>query len=156
NGDTGLIGSVEKVVDQGEGRVDVLGDMVIVLDPNLQVKWYWNEFDHLDIRRQAIFRDVCAAGIGGLPPLYNPGYTIANDWTHSNSLALTPDDNFVISLRHQDWIIKFSYQNGQGDGSLLWVLGKDGDFNVDSTNPDPWFSHQHDAEFQPNGLLSLL
>ena len=36
NGDTGIIGSVEKVADQGAGPVDVLGDMAIVLDSNLR------------------------------------------------------------------------------------------------------------------------
>jgi hypothetical protein len=40
---------------------------------------------------------------------------------------------------------------------VLWKLGKDGDFSMVSDDPWPWFSHQHDAEFELNGstILSL-
>ena len=155
NGDTAVLGSVERVADQGAGPVDVLGDMVIVLDRNLQVKWFWNEFDQLDIHRRAILNETCTSGAGGCPTLRNPGFTVANDWTHSNSLALTPDGNMIVSVRHQDWVIKFDYRNGAGTGVILWRLGNNGDFSVNSTDPNPWFSHQHDAEFESNGLLTV-
>ena len=87
----------------------------------------------------------------------SPKYSVANDWTHSNSLWLAPDGNLIISIRHQDCVIKFRYQNGNGDGTILWRLGKDGDFEISAppSNPYPWFSHQHDAEFEPDGLLTL-
>lgn len=155
NGDTGLIGSVEKIANQGSGNVDVLGDMAIVLDSNLQVKWSWDEFHHLDITRQAVLGETCQQGNTGCPHLYQPGYSVANDWTHSNALAPTPDGNLIISIRHQDWIVKMNYQNGTGDGSILWRLGNTGDFTVNSSNPHPWFSHQHDTTFAENGLLTL-
>src|SRR5262249_330779 len=51
------------------------------------------------------------------------------------------------SLRSQDWVIKIDYGNGEGKGDVIWRLGKDGDFRFDSTDPYPWFSHQHDPEF---------
>ncbi len=53
--------------------------------------------------------------------------------------------------------MKFRYENGNGDGALLWKLGKDGDFQVSAPSPDPypWFSHQHNIELEPNGQLSL-
>ncbi len=40
---------------------------------------------------------------------------------------------------------------------MIWRLGKDGDFSINSTDPYPWFSHQHDAEYELGGtqLLSL-
>jgi hypothetical protein len=155
NGDTAVLGNVERVADQGAGPVDVLGDMVIVLDKNLQVKWFWNEFDHLDIKRTAVLHETCASGTGGCPTLQNAGYTVANDWTHTNSVALTPDGNLVVSSRHQDWVFKVDYRNGAGTGAILWRLGKDGDFNVNSSDPTVWFSHQHDAEFERDGTLTL-
>jgi arylsulfate sulfotransferase len=155
NGDTGLLGSVEKIANQGSGNVDVLGDMAIVLDSNLQVKWSWDEFHHLDITRQAILGETCQAGNAGCPHLYQPGYSVANDWTHSNAFAPTPDGNLIVSIRHQDWIVKMNYQNGTGDGSILWRLGRGGDFTVNSSNACPWFSHQHDTTFAGNGLLTL-
>src|SRR5207244_859980 len=39
------------------------------------------------------------------------------------------------------------YNNGNGTGDVLWRLGKDGDFTFNSADPYPWFSHQHDPEF---------
>lgn len=155
NGDTGLIGSVEKIANQGAGNVDVLGDMAIVLDSNLQVKWSWDEFHHLDITRTAVLGETCAPGNPGCPHLYQPGYSVANDWTHSNALAPTPDGNLIISIRHQDWIVKINYQNGAGDGSILWRLGRHGDFTFQSGDACPWFSHQHDTTFAFNGLLTV-
>src|SRR5206468_8259286 len=58
----------------------------------------------------------------------------------------------------QDWVIKVDYKNGKGSGKVLWRLGKDGDFTAKSDDPDPWFSFQHDAGFEPVGsnLLSVL
>src|SRR5262249_48354371 len=59
----------------------------------------------------------------------------------------------VVSLRHQDWVIKIDYDNGAGDGRIIWRLGQDGDFTVNSTDPNPWFSHQHDAHFIDDATL---
>jgi hypothetical protein len=39
---------------------------------------------------------------------------------------------------------------------VIWRLGKDGDFQFNSSDPWPWFSHQHDANFEfsdPSALL---
>jgi arylsulfate sulfotransferase len=155
NGDTAFLGSVEKVADQGSGNVDVLGDSVVVVDANLRVKFSWSEFRHLDVSRPAVLHETCARGQNGCPPITNPNYSVANDWTHSNALALAPDGNLVVSSRHQDWVFKFRYQNGTGDGALLWKLGRDGDFQTNASDPFPWFSHQHNIEFEPNGNLSL-
>jgi hypothetical protein len=44
-------------------------------------------------------------------------------------------------------VIKIAYENGAGDGHVIWRLGQGGDFTVNSTDPNPWFTHQHDAHF---------
>lgn len=155
NGWIAFLGSVEKVADQGAGPVNVLGDQIVVVDGNFQLKWCWNEFDHLDIMRPAVLGELCHRADIGCPVLTNPTYSVANDWTHSNALAYAPDGNLIVSSRHQDWVMKVHYANGTGNGALLWRLGKDGDFRVSSSVANPWFSHQHNAEFQPNGELSL-
>src|SRR5437588_705805 len=67
---------------------------------------------------------------------------------NGNSLQHTPDGNILYSIRNQDWVIKIDYNNGQGNGDILWRLGKDGDFTINSTDPAPWFSHQHDPQFE--------
>ncbi len=50
------LADVEQILTdvQGPGPVDVLGDMIIVFDPNLQVLWTWDTFDHLDTARLAM------------------------------------------------------------------------------------------------------
>jgi hypothetical protein len=86
-------------------------------------------------------------------------YIFANDWIHSNSLAPTPDGNLIMSLRHQDMVVKIRYSNGSGDGTILWRLGPEGNFASSVPAGQTAFqffnSHQHDAEYQANGLLSL-
>jgi len=159
NGHTLVIGSVERLMTdvQGEGTVDIYGEMVIDLDENFQVSWVWNAFDHLDVTRKAILDEVCTmgGGDGGCPPLFFAEE--ANDWLHANAIDYVPEDgSILISLRHQDWVIKVNYDNGNGDGSVIWRLGKDGDFTFISEDPEddwPWFSHQHDARFQGDELV---
>jgi len=118
-----------------------VGNMVIDLDENFQVAWSWNSFDFLDNSRKAVLNEKYS----GECPLALA--KVANDWTHANSLLLTSDGNLLISLRDQDWIVKFNYDNGAGNGDLIWTLGLDGNFSIDFNNPWPWFSHQHDIEF---------
>lgn len=140
-----VLASVEQILTntQGPGPVNVLGDAILVLDANLQLVWAWDSFDHLSAYRAAILGERC--GNGACPALYLD--SDANDWLHSNSVQLTPDGNLLVSVRHQDWVIKIDYRNGSGTGGVLWRLGKDGDFTFLSDDPYPWFSHQHDARF---------
>jgi len=57
------------------------------------------------------------------------------------------DGSLLVSLRNQDWIVKIDYGNNSGTGNVVWRLGLQGDFSVVSNDPLPWFSHQHDIEF---------
>ena len=140
-----LAGVEQSLVDvQRPGAVNVLGDMVIVLNHDLDVVWTWDSFDYLDVRRRAIGDDRCAGG-GGCPPL-TAG---ANDWTHGNSIAPSPDGNLLVSFRSQDWVVKIAYDNGEGDGHIIWRLGKDGDFRLIPGDESLWFTHQHDARYEP-------
>ena len=158
NGNTIILTSAERIFPAGtQGSptpVDIIGDLILVLDTNFQVIWYWNAFDHLDISRAAILGETCTNGEPGCPPVTLA--SIANDWLHSNSLYYsTADGNIMMSIRHQDWVIKIDYANGAGTGHILWRLGLDGDFTMNSGLSYPWFSHQHDAGFESNGLLTL-
>lgn len=154
NGYTALLGSVERVIPSTEGDREVLGDMVVVLDEDFQVVWTWNGFDHLDTERRAILGETCVGTQGGCPQLVNL-VGPAEDWMHSNSIDYTPDGHFLVSIRHQDWVIKINYADGAGDGSVLWRLGREGDFTVIGFDDWPEQSHQHDAEIESNGLLTL-
>jgi arylsulfate sulfotransferase len=140
---------------QGPGPVDVLGDTILVLDANLQVTWAWDAFDHMDPYRAAILGETCTPNSGlACAPFYLSKQ--ANDWLHGNSLQLTPDGNILYSARHQDWVLKIDYQNGAGSGGILWRLGKAGDFTIIGSDPSPWFSHQHDPNFEANGTTMLV
>jgi hypothetical protein len=118
----------------------VTGDVIIDLDENHQPVWLWNEFDHLDVTRQ---------------PMAFP------DWTHTNAILYSADDgNLIISIRHQNWLVKVDYANGTGAGDILWKLGYQGDFTlVGGTDPVDWFYAQHGPSFvttNTTGKFSLV
>lgn len=110
------------------GSKTVLGDVVVDLDSNLEPVWVWNEFDHLDINRH---------------PYMFP------DWTHSNAVMYSSGDgNIMVSIRHQNWLVKVDYENGSGSGDVLWRLGEGGDFALEGgTDPQDWFYAQHDPGY---------
>jgi hypothetical protein len=117
----------------------VLGDVIVDLDQNLKPVWVWNEFNHLDPNRH---------------PFQFP------DWTHTNAIVYSKDDgNILVSVRHQNWVLKVNYADGAGDGRILWRLGQDGDFTLKGgTDPTDWQYAQHvPAFFSPNtsGVFSL-
>jgi arylsulfate sulfotransferase len=119
--------------------ITVLGDVIVDLDQNLQPVWAWNEFNHLDPNRH---------------PYSFP------DWTHTNAIVYSPDDgNILVSMRHQNWVVKVNYANGTGDGSVIWHLGEGGDFTLQGgTDPTDWEYAQHGPSFfSPNttGVFSL-
>lgn len=121
------------------GTTQVIGDALIDLDADWNPVWVWNEFDHLDVNRH---------------PMSFP------DWTHTNAVLYSPDDgNLLVSMRHQNWIIKVDYRNGEGGGNILWRLGEGGDFELQNgSDPEDWFYAQHGPAFQSDstaGKFSL-
>ena len=152
NGHLIVIAGTQQVIS----GTTVTGDVIIDLgdmentsgnNPNHtpQPVWLWNEFDHLDINRH--------------PYMYP-------DWTHTNAVLYSKDDgNLIISIRHQNWLVKIDYNNGAGAGDILWKLGYQGDFVLmnsdgtqDTTNTD-WFFAQHGHSFvstNTTGKFSLV
>ena len=104
--------------------VSVVADALVDIDQNWNPVWVWDTFGHLDINRQ---------------PENWP------DWTHGNAVLYSPDDgDLILSMRHQNWIIKIDYQDGKGSGNVLWRLGYQGDFTLQGgTSPQDWFFAQH-------------
>lgn len=162
SGDTAIIAHNEALYTNAQGGtsqnpVDVMGDEVLVLNPTWKVVWTWNAFDcpncatELPVSRAAILGETCHpcadTQTGDCCPITLASQ--ANDWLHGNSLTYdSTDGNLILSLRSQDWIVKIAYQNGTGDGHIVWRLGYQGDFAMQNTPgvPLPWFSHQHDVE----------
>jgi arylsulfate sulfotransferase len=107
------------------GQTTVMGNAIVDLDANNNPVWVWDAFDHLDVNRH---------------PMSFP------DWIHANALVYGPDDgNLFLSSRHQSWILKIDYANGNGAGDIIWKLGYQGDFDLGSDLLSDWFYAQHDA-----------
>ncbi len=149
-----VLAGVEQILTdvQGPGAQNVLGDMILILDADLQLVWVWNSFEKMDVRRMATLRLTCAAG--GCGPLYKGAD--AQDWLHTNAVQRTQDGNLILSVRHQDWVVKIDYRDGAGTGDVLWRMGPEGDFAVVSSDPQPWFTHLHDPEFEADGRTMVV
>jgi arylsulfate sulfotransferase len=170
---TAVIADIEKIFPPGtQGDtsglpVDVIGDMIVVLNANWQVVWYFDAFEHdsgapqLDINRPAVLGETCVKNQVGCPPVFLLGTGIApkaKDWLHANSLYFWPQTGDIIwSSRHQDWAMKVDYHYGTGTGNILWRMGPDGDFTFNNIYQDswPWFSHQHDVGIETNGVMTV-
>ena len=169
NGNILVMGSRDEASTQYQGGtqqhpVDILGDVVMVLDHNMQLLWAWDSFAHQDLSRVATLGDLCYHLSAGCPP-FNQNFTTANDWTHANAVQLTADGNLLLSERSQDWVLKINYANGTGDGHVMWRMGPFGDFTMlnppqnpcGDPNVFPWFTHQHDAALQvQSGVTEIM
>jgi arylsulfate sulfotransferase len=120
------------------GTTNVMGDVVIDLDANWNPDWVWNEFDHFDVNR-------------------HPWAAMFPDWTHSNSLSYSTDDgDFIVSMRHQNWVAKVDFNNGAGTGDVLWTLGYQGTYSLaGGTTPTDWFYAQHHVQFATTNTTGI-
>lgn len=180
NGYTAALLDIERIFPAGtQGDtsglpVDLIGDMIVVLDTNWQVVWYWDSFNPagggngyplLPVTRTAPLGETCGPDTPGCPfiLLLDPGNVapLARDWLHGNSIYYWPNNgsttsqpgDLIWSSRSQDWIFKIDYKDGTGTGDVLWRMGPSGDFTFNNTynDPWPWHSHQHDAGIENGG-----
>jgi arylsulfate sulfotransferase len=168
NGYVAALASIEKIFPPGtQGDtsglpVDIIGNMLLVMNANWQVVWYWDAFDYLDVSRAAILGETCGIGESGCPPVFLLGTGIAPlapDWLHGNSIYYWPQSkDLIFSMKDQDWVVKIDYNNGAGTKDILWTMGVDGNFTFNNINDDPWpwFSHQHDVTVATNGAGPLI
>lgn len=143
NGPLILLASIGETINDEPGIPSgtvVTGNALIDWDPRLAAVWTWSTFDHLD--------------------LAHAPYGIS-DWTHGNAVIYSPDDgNLLFSMRNQNWIVKINYQDGTGDGSILWRFGPGGDFSLPGQEaPVEWNYGQHYPTIQSatsSGIFSLM
>jgi arylsulfate sulfotransferase len=132
-----LANTLKNVVLTGQTTpTQVLGDVIVDLDTNLNPVWVWNEFDHLDVNRH---------------PWNFP------DWTHTNAVIYSPTDgNLLVSMRHQNWVVKVNYADGAGNGDILWHLGAGGDLKlVGAPWPTNWQYAQHGINFTTSATAGV-
>ena len=181
NGYSAALLDIEKIFPpgtQGDSSglpVDIIGDMIIVMNSNWQVVWYWDVFDPagggngyplLPVSRTAVLAETCGASSAGCPPVFllDSGHIapLAHDWLHANTIYYWPNNgssttqpgDIIWSARHQDWVMRIDYKDGAGTGNILWTMGPSGDFTFNNiyNDPWPWFSHQHDMGIENGGL----
>jgi arylsulfate sulfotransferase len=133
----------------------LVGDEIVEMTTNGSIVRRLSLFDLLDPRR---------IGYGSLDGFWNVrGYEIVDggtfDWSHANSVTLDPrDDSLIISVRHQDAVIKVDRRSGE----LKWILGNSKGWNprlkrkwLRPVSPFEWFYHQHAVELTPQGTLLM-
>jgi len=83
-----------------------------------------------------------------------------NDWGHANAVIHDPrDDSVMVSLRHQDAVVKFSRSTGE----LIWILGPHENWGAEFQpflltpvgGPFEWQYHQHSPMITPRDTLLL-
>ena len=137
-------------VDAPRARVNVVGDVVLEVSRDGVVKNEWRLLDLLDPYR---------VGHGSLSDNWHKkGFPNSCDWSHANAAKYDPfDDSILVSLRHQDCIVKFSRSTGR----LHWILGNHSHWSpsftqylLSPTDGLQWPYHQHDCSVTgPNRVM---
>ncbi len=92
--------------------------------------------------------------------VYSDEYGETRDWSHANTVIYDrADDAFLVSLRHQDAVVKFS----RATGKLLWILGTPENwkppyraYRLAAADPAmAWHYHQHSPRLTGQGTLLL-
>ncbi|MDB6124452.1 MAG: Arylsulfotransferase [Pedosphaera sp.] len=91
---------------------------------------------------------------------FSASSTFGKDWSHANAITEDPrDDSLIVSLRHQDAVIKFS----RATGKLKWILGNHANWGPQFQpyllnpvgEPFEWQYGQHAPKITPQGTLLL-
>ncbi len=143
----------ESSPNRGFMAANVVGDVIVEFARDGSIVQRWPLLDILDPRRISYdshdtFWD--RRGYGDVP-----GGT--KDWSHANALVYDErDDSFVLSLRHQDAIVKIDRRSSQ----VKWILGARrgwrGELGRRVLRPGgfvEWPYHTHAPEFTPQGTL---
>ena len=133
---------------------NVVGDVILEFTRSGAIVREWKLFDVLDPYR--IRYDSLS---GQFDSSYRSTYGPTRDWSHGNSVSYDAvDDSFVVSLRHQDAVVKISRSTGR----LLWIFGAPDGWRAPwNTNLFQqvgvlrWPFHQHAARITPQGTLLM-
>ena len=136
---------------------DVVGDTIVEIERDGTVVREWRLLDALDPYRigydslgTGFWRDTYRA-------LGDPEAEAA-DWAHANALAHDPgDDTFVVSLRHQDALVKVDRT-----GAVRWILGTHAGWAdpwrgrlLEPEGDLEWPYHGHGVDVTPAGTILL-
>ena len=123
-----------KIVDMrpygGSGMDTLGGDGILVMDTTGKELWTWSVWDVWDISKDPYIK------------------RFAYDRFHINCINFDTDGNYLVSVAIEDQIWKINAKTGK----IMWKLGKDGDFKMDTTC---YFSFQHSVHINPQGDLMV-
>ncbi|WP_215224251.1 aryl-sulfate sulfotransferase [Echinicola shivajiensis] len=114
----------------GTAQDTLWGDGVMLMDTLGNVSKKWSAWDVWDISKDKRIKEY------------------SGDRFHFNSVVLDSDDNYLLSTPIENQVWKVNSETGE----LMWKLGKDGDFKMDSS---AYFYFQHAAHINRNGDLML-
>lgn len=114
----------------GKGIDTLGGDGILVMDTTGKKIWEWDIWDVWDIKNDPFIKQF------------------AYDRFHINSLSFDKDGNYLVSLAIEDQVWKINATTGK----IMWKLGKNGSFKMDTTH---YFSFQHSAHINPYGDLMV-
>lgn len=132
----------------------VAGDVVVEFAPDGKIVHQWSLLDILDPYR---------IGYGSLGNYWDGFFnTKTRDWSHANAVIYdATDDAIIVSLRHQDTVVKFSRKSGK----LIWILAphdnwdakRFGKYLLKPVNDVKFFFpfHAHAPMLLPSGHLML-
>lgn len=124
----------QKVFDMtrvGGNGIDTLGgDGILVIDQTGKKVWEWDVWEKWDMEHDTLLK------------------SFAYDRFHMNALNFDSDSNYLVSVAIEDQIWKVNKQTGD----IMWKLGKNGDFKMDTAL---YFSFQHSVHINPQGELML-
>jgi hypothetical protein len=123
-------------------------EIVVALDRQGVETWRWDERDWLDP----------TLAVGGADTFWSDEFPEAIDAWHTNGIHVTEEHDVLVSLLHEDAVLRVSGQ----DGTIEWVLdgGEPGaaappTFTLVHDAGDASFDRQHQPNLLPNGHLTL-
>ncbi len=133
--------------DAPRAPAKVIGDTVVEFQPDGTVVSEWRLSELLDPER------ICYGSY--MPFWVRKGYKDTYDWSHANGVTYdAADDAILVSVRHQDAVIKFS----RATGELIWILGDHGNWKAPWSDKLlrpadglEWQYHQHNVSLTGNG-----
>lgn len=106
-------------------------DGIVVISKEGKKIWDWNILQQVN------------------PQVFDGGpFKLNESWGHANSFEFDKDGNYIISFRDFNQVWKINAR----DGSIIWKLGKNGDFVMDD---DSYFIHQHSVHVNKKGELMM-
>ncbi len=132
---------MSKVVDNGNPNAIVAGAILVEVDNDKNVVFQWRSWDYIEI--SDTYQPI------------NDFLNIVTLYSNFNSVAVTPEGDYLICNRLLSEITKVSRETGE----IIWRLGgKHNQFTFPNESHEyapVFFSMQHDIRILPNGNITL-